>query len=152
MRRIVTTIGWILSLVIVSTSAGRALADAPASAPTETSVPPAKCFATPEKWAYDREHESLAQPGERFLADLRECDPTLAANITEAIRYQIQSAEAETFARHSMFVMAAYGVAWAFLAAAGLFLYLRQKRLDASIDELTARLRAAAGTPGGTSS
>jgi hypothetical protein len=39
--------------------------------------------------------------------------------------------------------MAAYGVAWAVLAAAGLALYLRQRKLNDEISALEAKLRDA---------
>jgi hypothetical protein len=116
---------------------------APALAAAQETANPAKCFANPERWAYDRKAETLAAPGERFFEDMRACDPSFAAAITEAVRYQIHTEEAQKFTRASKYVMAAYGVAWAILAGAGLALYLRQRRLNDEIASLEAKLREA---------
>lgn len=114
-----------------------------ALAATAAAQTPSKCFAEPQRWAYDREKETLAAPGERFLEDMRNCDPSFAASVTEAIRYQIHKEEAQKFSRASTFVMAAYGVAWALLAVSALLVYLRQRRLLAEIAALDARVREA---------
>jgi hypothetical protein len=107
---------------------------------------PARCFANPERWAYDRTRETLAAPGERFLEDMRTCDASFAASVIEAVRYQIHKEEAEKFTRASSFVMAAYGVAWALLAASAIAVWLRQRKLTAEIAALEARVREA-GVP-----
>lgn len=103
----------------------------------------ARCFANPERWSYDRAKETLAAPGERFLDDVRACDASFAAAVTEAIRYRIHSEEAAKLTRSSHYVMAAYGVAWAVLALSAAALFLRQRRLTGEIAAMEARLRAA---------
>lgn len=120
-----------------------ALLAVPAVAGAQEAQNPAKCFSNPERWAFDRKAETIANAGERFFEDMRQCDPSFAAAITEAVRYQIQADESQKFVRSSKYVMAAYGVAWAILAAAGLALYLRQRRLNDEISALEAKLRDA---------
>jgi hypothetical protein len=121
-------------IVILALLAAPAIADAQS---------PAKCFADADRWTIDRKAESLTAVGQRFLEDLRKCDSTFAAAVTDAVRYELHDEEARKFARASKFVMAAYGIAWAILAAAGLALYLRQRRLNDEIASLEARLRDA---------
>ncbi len=106
-------------------------------------APQARCFADTSRWAYDRANETLAAPGERFLEDLSKCDPTFAASIVEATRYQIHDEETKKFVRANGFVMAAYGVAWGVLAISGLLLFLRQRKLNGEIATLEARIREA---------
>jgi len=130
----------LLPLFLVTAATWAAAGAARAEAP---SVPPASCFAHPERWSYDRAHETLAAPGERFLADLSACDPTFSAAVIEAVRYQIQSDEAQKFARARGYVMAAYGIAWALLAVSAVALWLRQRRLGAELATLEGRLREA---------
>jgi hypothetical protein len=103
-----------------------------------------RCLASLDesRYAFERGKEDLAQPGERFLGDLRPCNPQLVAAVEEAVRYQIHDDEAKKFARNTGFVQLAYGVAWAVLAAAALGLYLRQRRLQATIEDLRRRLEA----------
>jgi hypothetical protein len=101
-----------------------------------------KCFANPERWSYDRDKESLQQAGERFLGDLKACDPTLAASLLEVARYEVQDKETRDFVHQRGFVVWAYGVAWSLLALSGFFLWLRQRRLGAELVVLEARLRA----------
>jgi len=113
----------------------------------DVDTPPANCFAHPERWTYDRTKEPLAGPGERFLADMQQCDATFAAAVVEAIRYKIQNEETEKFIHQRSFVIAAYAIAWAVLAAAAFALWLRQRRLTREIAELEARLKAAGGAP-----
>ena len=105
--------------------------------------PPASCFADTNRWSYDREKETLAAPGERFLEDLRKCDSTFAASVIEAIRYQIHDDETKKFVRAKGFVLTAWGLAWALLVLAGLALWLRQRRLDGEIAVLEAKVRSA---------
>jgi hypothetical protein len=113
----------------------------------DVNVPPASCFAQPERWSYDRDKQSIATVGEQFIADMQKCDPTFAAAVTEGVRYQIQKEETEKFLRQKDFVLAAYGIIWGILAVAGLALWLRQRRLVRELIELEARLKAAgAGT------
>lgn len=102
-----------------------------------------KCFQNLERWSYNREKETLAAPGERFLEDLRACDSSFAASVVEAIRYQIHAEESQKLTRSSRFVMAAYGVAWGLLALSGVALYLRQRRLQAELAALESKLREA---------
>jgi hypothetical protein len=125
------------------------LASATAAHAEEPVVPPATCFAHPERWAFDRDHETSAAPGERFLEDMHTCAPTLWADVVEAVRYQIQSEEAEKFVRSRKIVTVAYGIAWAALAAVAFTLWLRQRRLAAEIGQLEARLRDAESKGGG---
>jgi hypothetical protein len=115
----------------------------PATAFAQDSAGPAKCFSDPGRWAFDRTKETIAKAGERFFEDMRKCDPTFAAAVTEAVRYEIHKDETEKFTRSSKYVMAAYGVAWAILAISGLLLWLRQRRLNDEIGALEAKLRDA---------
>jgi hypothetical protein len=123
----------VLSLVLVGTSARAA----------EVSAPPASCFANAERWSYDREKETLAAPGERFLDDMQRCAPSFAAAVVEAVRYQIQKDETDKFVHQQGFVVGAYGVAWALLAVGALAVWLRQRRLAAELRALEQRLAAA---------
>ncbi len=100
-----------------------------------------KCFANPERWSYDRDKETLQQAGERFLADMKACDPTFASTIMEVARYQLHDDELRKFTHQSGFVLWAYGIAWGLLAVSALLLFLRQQRLKGEIAELEARLR-----------
>lgn len=109
----------------------------------EVDTPPASCFAHPENWTYDRSKVSLAEPGKRFLDDMQACDATFAAAVTEAVRYQIQKEEHDKFMRQSLFVIVAYAIVWAVVAAAALTLWLRQRRLIRELGDLEARLKAA---------
>lgn len=111
--------------------------------PAVASAQDKNCFADAERWKFDRNAETIAKAGERFFEDMRQCDPTFAAAVTEAVRYQIHQEESQKFVRSSKYVMAAYGVAWAVLAAAGLALYLRQRKLNEEITALEAKLRDA---------
>jgi CcmD family protein len=104
-----------------------------------------RCFENVQRWSYDRGKETLAAPGERFLDDLRACDASFAASVTEAIRYRIHAEETEKLARASGYVMAAYGVAWALLALSAVALFLRQRRLARELEALEAKLREAEG-------
>src|SRR6266702_2713806 len=104
-----------------------------------------KCFANPERWNYQRDKETLQQAGERFLADMKACDPTFASTIMEVARYQLHDDELKKFTHQSGFVLWAYGIAWGVLAVSGLLLWLRQQRLTGEIEALEARLRAEAG-------
>jgi tRNA(Ile2) C34 agmatinyltransferase TiaS len=113
----------------------------------DVDTPPASCFAHPDRWTYERAKEPIAGPGERFLDDMRACDPTFAAAVVEAIRYKIQTEETEKFIHQRGFVIAAYAIAWGVLAAAALALWLRQRRLTREIAELESRLKAAGGAP-----
>jgi len=122
----------LLAVVVLLLSAGSAAAQVPA-----------KCFANFERWAYARDKETLAAPGERFLEDMRACDPSFAAAVVEAVRYQIHKDEVDKFTRAKSYVFAAYGIAWAVLALSALGLWLRQRRLTAEIAALEARVRAA---------
>lgn len=120
------------------------LAPAVAAAQDAAPAPAAgNCFANPERWAFQRGNETIAKAGERFFDDMRKCDPTFAAAVAEAVRFQIHQEETEKFVRSSKYVMAAYGVAWALLAVAGLALWLRQRRLNDEIASLEAKLRDA---------
>ena len=92
------------------------------------------------RYAFARGKEDLAQPGERFLADLKQCNPQLVSAIEESVRYQIHEQEAAVFHRNSGYVQLAYGVAWAVVAAGALAMYFRQRRLDAAIAEMQRRL------------
>jgi hypothetical protein len=123
-----------LFLVILALGAGAARAD--------EVVPKASCFADPSRWAFDRSKESVAQPGQRFLADLRACDPTLAANIEEAVRHEFHQKEAQSARRNEKFVLAAYGAAWGLLALAALGVWLRWRKVKQLLAELEARVRA----------
>jgi hypothetical protein len=120
-------------LVFVFLVAGAARAD--------VVVPNAACFANSQRWSLDRSKETVAQPGQRFLADLRACDATLAASIEEAVRYDIQQKEAQSFRRNQGFVLAAYGAAWGLVALAGLAVWLRWRKLKQLLAELEARVR-----------
>jgi hypothetical protein len=115
------------------------------AARAEVSTPKAECFAAMganvARYAWDRAAETLAQPGERFMADLRACDSTLAANIEEAVRYSIQSKEMANFARNQTAVLAAYGVAWGLVALAALGAWLRWRRVTRLLDELEAKVK-----------
>ncbi len=111
------------------------------AARAEVSTPKPECFANPERWSFDRTKETLAQPGQRFLADLRACDPTLAAGIEEAVRYEIQSKEAQSFAKNQIFVLAAYGVAWGLVALAAFGAWLRWRRVTGLLEELEAKVK-----------
>jgi hypothetical protein len=102
-----------------------------------------RCFDGVDRWSYDREKEPLARPGERFLDDLKACDSTFHAAVVEAVRYRIHTEEAAKFTRSKSYVLAAYGVAWAVLAAAGVTLFLRQRRLADELGALEAKLREA---------
>jgi hypothetical protein len=104
-------------------------------------VPKASCFADPSRWTFDRSKETVAEPGQRFLADLRACEPTLAASIEEAVRYDIQQKEAQSFRRNQKFVLAAYGAAWGLVALAALGVWLRWRKVKQLLAELEARVR-----------
>jgi hypothetical protein len=111
------------------------------AARAQVSVPRAECFEHPERWKYDRASETLAQPGQRFLADVRACDTTFAASVEEAVRYAIQTKEAQSFARNQTAVLAAYGVAWGLVALAALGAWLRWRRVSRLLEELEAKVK-----------
>ena len=111
------------------------------AARAEVSTPKPECFANPARWAYDRSVETLAQPGQRFLTDLRACDSTLAANIEEAVRYDIQTKELASFAKNQKAVLAAYGAAWGLVALAALGAWLRWRRVTRLLAELEAKVK-----------
>lgn len=129
----------LLVLCIVLAPAVAAAQDTPAA----PAPPLSRCFTDPDRWAYQRGQETIAKAGERFFEDMRKCDPSFAAAVAEAVRFQIHQEETEKFVRSSKFVMAAYGVAWAVLALAGLALWLRQRKLNDEIASLEAKLRDA---------
>ena len=95
------------------------------------------------KYVVDRGKVDLAVPGEQFYNDLKGCNPTLAASITEYIRYTIHDQEAQAFARNTVYVRLAYGVAWSIVALAAVLIYLRQRKLEQTIGDLEDRLRKA---------
>jgi hypothetical protein len=134
----------LLTLIIVLSVAGTARAQEPREA--QAAAAPARCFADSERWTYDRNRETLAAPGERFLEDMRACDPTFAAAVIEAIRYEIHADESAKFVRARGYVLAAYGVAWALLAASALFVWHRQRKLAAELTALEARIAEAERT------
>ncbi len=111
------------------------------AARADVSTPKPECFANMGRYAYDRSIETLAQPGQRFMADLRACDATFAANIEEAVRYDIQSKELASFAKNQTAVLAAYGVAWGLVALAALGAWLRWRRVSRLLDELEAKVK-----------
>jgi hypothetical protein len=94
----------------------------------------------PYRWQEGR--ELPAQAGERFFADLQRCDRDLAASVTEAVRQSIQVEETARFVRQRRYLIAAYGVLWAVVAAFAAATYLRQRRLKAAIADLEAALAA----------
>ena len=124
-----------LVILVLGAVAGAARAD--------EVVPKASCFADPSRWAFDRSKgETVAEAGQRFFADLRACEPTLAASIEEAVRYGIQQKEAQSFRRNQKFVLAAYGAAWGLVALAALGVWLRWRKVKQLLAELEARVRA----------
>jgi hypothetical protein len=104
-------------------------------------TPPASCFDHPEKWSYDRAKEPLQAVGDRFMTDLHECAPTLASAIDEHTSYALQDKQARIFARHSQYVMLAYGIAWGILALAALAMLMRQQKLSRQILDLKMQLK-----------
>ena len=135
-----------LVIAVVAVTLGLSLAAVARAADVDT--PPATCFAHPDKWTYDRTKETLAAPGQRFIDDMQACDPSFAAAVIEAVRYQIQKDETDKFFRQVNYVIAAYAICWALVAIAGLTVWLRQRRLIRDLAELEARLKAAGpGTP-----
>ena len=133
----------VLTLVLASALSGVSVADEGGAPPAQAHVPPAACFAHPENWSYDRAKMTLAAPGEKFFADLQKCDPTFAASVVEAIRYQIQKDETDKFMHQKQFLLAAYGICWAIVALAAVALWLRQRRLARELADLEARLKLA---------
>jgi hypothetical protein len=93
------------------------------------------------KYVVDRAKVDLAVPGEQFYEDLKACNPTLAASITEYIRYTIHDQEAKAFTRNSNYVRLAYAIAWAIVALGAVLIYLRQRNLEQTIGELEDKLR-----------
>jgi hypothetical protein len=126
-----------LLVLLVAPAAARA-----AAAEEDVIETPKECFAHPEVWSHDRTKEPLQALGDRFMDHLHACAPTLAAAIDEHTIYELQDKQAKIFARHSQYVMIAYGVAWGILAAAALLMVFRQRRLAAQILDLQAQLRA----------
>jgi hypothetical protein len=107
-------------------------------------TPAAACFANPERWSFQRGKDALVEVGDRFLADLKACGATrLADAIEESERYRLQANEAAVFARHSRYVMLAYGVAWGLLALSALALFFRQRRVSSQLAEIEDKVRAA---------
>jgi hypothetical protein len=104
----------------------------------------APCLSTLDesRYTFDRGKEDIAASGKRFDEDLRKCNRELAAGYTEYIRYQIHDQEAKSFAAHGGSVKLAYGVAWALVVLGAVAMYLRQRKLEAAIGELEAKLRA----------
>jgi hypothetical protein len=131
------------SLFVLCVLLAPALAAAQDAPPTGAPPAFARCFEDPDRWTYHRGQETIAKAGERFFEDMRKCDPSFAAAVAEAVRFQVHQEETNKFVRSSKYVMAAYGVAWAVLALAGLALWLRQRRLNDEIASLEAKLRDA---------
>ena len=104
----------------------------------------APCLSTLDeaRYNYERGKEDIAVVGKRFDEDLRKCNRELAAGYTEYIRYQIHEQEAKSFATHGDSVKLAYGVAWALVVLGAVAMYLRQRKLEAAIGDLEAKLRA----------
>jgi hypothetical protein len=103
----------------------------------------AACLASLDESKYrtERGKQDIAVAGERFRTDLKACNPELAAAFTEYVRYEIHDQEAASFVRHAGFVKLAYGVAWALVALAAAVMYLRQRRLEQTLDALESKLR-----------
>ncbi len=91
------------------------------------------------RWQRDREFS--AQAGERFMQDLRTKSPEVAANVEDAVRYEIQSDEAQKFAHQKKFVLAAYGVLFAIFVLFAYVMARRQRALFTALGELEAKLR-----------
>ena len=93
------------------------------------------------KYVTERGKQDIAVAGERFRTDLKACNPELAAAFTEYVRYEIHDQEAQAFVRNAGFVKLAYAVAWAIVALAAVLMYLRQRKLEQSIDAMETKLR-----------
>ncbi len=111
-----------------------------AAARAEVTPPNPACFNDPSRWGWDRAKEAVAEPGQRFMADMRKCDATLAASIEDAVRYDIHEKEAQSVRRNEKFVLAAYGAAWALVALAALIAWLRLRKVTQLLAELEARV------------
>ena len=84
--------------------------------------------------------QTAAELGQDFLRDLSARSPSVAANVRDAIRYELQAEEAAKFTHQKAFVITAYGVIWALLVLFVVVLWLRQHRLDRELHDLETRL------------
>jgi hypothetical protein len=100
-------------------------------------------FPHPERYGFVQGQMPLAKPGENFLEDLHACDPTLAAAVQDAVRYDIQKDETAKFVKQKQYVIGAYAVLWTILIAFALFMWARQQRLLGEIKSLEAKVSAA---------
>jgi hypothetical protein len=93
-----------------------------------------------EKYEPADDRETPVEAGQRFLADLGVASPEVKANVTEAVRYELQKDETDKFARQKKWVLRAYGVAWSLLAVFGVALFMRHQKLAADLAALEARV------------
>jgi hypothetical protein len=97
----------------------------------------------PYTWTPESPH-TAAELGQRLFSDLRARDARVAASLEEAVRYRLQTEEADKFARQRKYVIAAYAVVWTVLVAFAVGVYLRHRKLEAALSVLEARLRTRA--------
>lgn len=86
--------------------------------------------------------DTAAQVGQRLFADLRARDTRVAASLEEAVRYRLQTEEAEKFVRQQKYVIAAYAVVWTMLVLFAVGVFLRHRKVEAALALLESRLRA----------
>ena len=84
--------------------------------------------------------ETPYKTGERFLAALEARDPRVSAGVLDAATVRFHDQEARRFAKDKRAVLTAYGVLYAILVAFVVALGLRQRKLLARIDALSAKL------------
>lgn len=84
--------------------------------------------------------DTAAQVGQRLFADLRARDTRVAASLEEAVRYRLQTEEAEKFVRQQKYVIAAYAVVWTMLVLFAAGVYLRHRKVEAALALLESRL------------
>jgi hypothetical protein len=70
-------------------------------------------------------------------------DPTLKAEIEDALRYSVHEREADTFTRNNKHVVMAYIAIWVLTAGFVLWAFLRQQALKAEIARLRSDLAKA---------
>jgi len=84
--------------------------------------------------------EAPYRAGERLLADLAARDKYAAASLEDAAIVRYHDHEAKRFANDRRAVIYAYGVLWVIVTGFAVFLWLRQRRINAELIELSAKI------------